>query len=294
MRSVLLATLAVVTACNAVLGLDPVGLGDGGLDATLDRDDDGVLDGDDVCPDVADPRQHDEDGDEVGDLCDNCPHLTNPDQLDVLEGATHDGIGDACDPNPDRLGDVVVWFDAFDDGQLDPRWTLALGAAWHEADDALEQLAGTGVHVLRAPTVTGPLLTAEIGVTITASSPTVQRGVQLGLDYTSEQSAILCNWRSAGATATAMAAVVELRTAAAVELSLASAPPLEDGAERLRARRTLAGTVAGIRCELVGHTNLGGATTVPPGGLALRVSNLGVRVEYLVVYDRAAGTARAD
>lgn len=290
----LLAALAVTAGCNTVLGLDPVGSErDADVDAPSDRDDDGVPDAIDRCPDLADPRQHDEDEDGVGDGCDNCPHLANPDQADALEGATHDGIGDACDPNPDALGDQVMWFDAFDDGELDPRWALSIGDAWVEADDALVQATGTGLHILAAPGVTGQRLTAEVGLTITSSQPNVQRGFDLGLDYTSEQSAVLCAWRNLAAVSSGDALVIELRPVTAVTLGMATAPAIVESSQRIRARRTLTGTVAGVRCELVDRTNLGAGTTVVPGGLAFRVTNLGVRVEYLMVYDRLTSAVSA-
>ena len=288
MRGVLLAIAALAGGCNAAFGLDPVGRGDGGtIDAVSDRDGDGVNDVVDRCPDVADPRQHDEDGDGVGDLCDNCPHVPNADQADLLEGGSADGIGDNCDPNPDVPGDLVAWFDAFDDDDRDPRWATENGAPWVETDDALVQTNSTGVHILAAPSVTGPRLTAEIGLTITASPLNVQRGVHLALDYTSEQSAVLCTWRSLASATTGEALALELRPATQSVLGMATAPAVvEMSTQRLRARRTIADTVAGIRCELVGSTNLGGTTTTLPGGLALRTNNLGVRIEYLMVYDR--------
>lgn len=58
-----------------------------------DRDDDGLGDRSDNCPDTYNPLQEDEDGDDVGDRCDNCPLESNPDQADK-DG---DGIGDVCD-----------------------------------------------------------------------------------------------------------------------------------------------------------------------------------------------------
>ncbi|MBL8132351.1 MAG: thrombospondin type 3 repeat-containing protein, partial [Anaerolineae bacterium] len=38
----------------------------------------------------------DPDGDGISNLLDNCSFVPNPDQLDT----NHDGLGDACDPNP--------------------------------------------------------------------------------------------------------------------------------------------------------------------------------------------------
>jgi hypothetical protein len=76
-----------------------------------DDDNDGIVNKDDVCPDVADPDQADADNDQVGDLCDNCVRVANDTQKD----ADDDGIGDECDgdvtDNPgvvDSDGDGIV------------------------------------------------------------------------------------------------------------------------------------------------------------------------------------------
>ena len=58
-----------------------------------DKDNDGLLDGVDNCPAIANPQQEDTDKDGVGDACDNCKLLGNPDQKDT-DG---DGDGDTCD-----------------------------------------------------------------------------------------------------------------------------------------------------------------------------------------------------
>ena len=66
-----------------------------------DCDGDGVADGTDNCPAVANADQADGDGDGVGDACDNCPAVANADQAD-RDG---NGIGDACQ---DTDGDGVL------------------------------------------------------------------------------------------------------------------------------------------------------------------------------------------
>ncbi|GEM_PF-2625540 len=66
------------------------------LDPAGDADGDGVANGDDVCPRVADPGQEDADGDGFGDACDVCPTLADPGQPD----ADGDGVGDRCDGAP--------------------------------------------------------------------------------------------------------------------------------------------------------------------------------------------------
>ncbi len=89
-----------------------------------DRDGDGVENGLDNCPGLANLDQADGDGDFVGDPCDGCPTVANFDQAD----GDGDGVGDACegviDPNGDGDGDGVI--DASDNcldvpngGQLD-------------------------------------------------------------------------------------------------------------------------------------------------------------------------------
>jgi hypothetical protein len=58
-----------------------------------DTDNDGIDDGLDNCPAVANNNQLDVDNDGVGDVCDNCPQDANTTQLDT-DG---DGMGDVCD-----------------------------------------------------------------------------------------------------------------------------------------------------------------------------------------------------
>ncbi len=88
--------------------------------AAPDTDGDGIADGADNCPNVANADQADTDGNGIGDACDaappapdgdldgvadavdNCPAVANASQ-DDLDG---DGVGDACDPDTD--GDGVL------------------------------------------------------------------------------------------------------------------------------------------------------------------------------------------
>ncbi len=76
------------------------GAGDYELTVTCDDPDsdaDGLQDGCDNCPDLANAGQADQDGDGVGDACDNCPADQNAGQ----EDADGDGVGDACDACPE-------------------------------------------------------------------------------------------------------------------------------------------------------------------------------------------------
>lgn len=86
-----------------------------GTRSGIDRDEDGLLDGDDNCPGVANPGQADENSDGQGDACDdpdgdgladgfdNCALWPNPGQGD----ANGNGIGNACECG-DQTGDGHV------------------------------------------------------------------------------------------------------------------------------------------------------------------------------------------
>jgi len=78
-----------------------------------DTDNDGIEDGTDNCPNVANADQTDSDGDGQGDACDadddndgvndnvdNCPTAANPEQVDT----DSDGLGNACDNDDDNDG----------------------------------------------------------------------------------------------------------------------------------------------------------------------------------------------
>ena len=64
--------------------------------ASSDRDDDGVLNANDNCPDGYNPLQEDGDLDGVGDVCDNCELIANASQ----EDDDSDGVGNVCDNCP--------------------------------------------------------------------------------------------------------------------------------------------------------------------------------------------------
>jgi len=60
----------------------------------IDRDEDGIADLIDNCPDIYNPGQEDWDSDGVGDSCDNCIWEPNSDQAD----SDQNGTGDVCEP----------------------------------------------------------------------------------------------------------------------------------------------------------------------------------------------------
>jgi YVTN family beta-propeller protein len=108
----------LIDPANAVVATVPVGAMPGEVAITPaiappDADGDGVPNGSDNCPAVANPDQTDTDGDGQGDACDpdddndgvadasdNCPLVANADQTDT-DG---DGLGNACDPDDDNDG----------------------------------------------------------------------------------------------------------------------------------------------------------------------------------------------
>jgi len=103
-------------------GINATGTGTLGISCAPfcpDLDSDGICDGDDNCPSVANPGQADGDGDSVGDACDNCPLASNP----LQEDANRNGIGDACEAPAcpaDFSGDGTV--DGADLGTLLAAW----------------------------------------------------------------------------------------------------------------------------------------------------------------------------
>lgn len=88
-----------------------------GFYITADRDEDGVNDEVDNCPDIMNFDQVDRDENLIGDACedfdrdevsnnsDNCINIPNPSQLDE-DG---DGIGDSCDDSESRLTEQYRW-----------------------------------------------------------------------------------------------------------------------------------------------------------------------------------------
>ena len=120
---------------------------------TVDGDGDGVDNGVDVCPTVANADQADGDGDGAGDLCDVCPDVADPQQRD----SDGDGTGDACAPGGDGDGDGVPdgvdvcpaiadpqQADADGDGTGDACEDDADGDGIPDADDVCPDVANTG------------------------------------------------------------------------------------------------------------------------------------------------------
>lgn len=104
---------------------------------------------------------HDEDGDGIGDGCDICPTVADPAQPDAGEERSlqfADGIGDACDPRPSVGGDVRVALHAF--GKPDDARLVLDG--WTIADDAVRTTGGGRLQSVK--THVGDGLVAELAL----------------------------------------------------------------------------------------------------------------------------------
>lgn len=115
-----------------------------------DEDGDGVPDGEDNCPSVANANQLDHDGDMIGDACDKCPHLA--DAADPDDDG--DGVGNACDPRPSTPGDSIALFEGFYAASSISNWNEDGNGTWLVANGELIQSSSTTsqtTHVLTAP-----------------------------------------------------------------------------------------------------------------------------------------------
>jgi hypothetical protein len=172
----------VVSACNALYGLDETIL----VDEDADVDHDGVADALDNCPTAANPDQADGDGDGVGDACDACDHCMPCDRA-VNHDEDGDKLDDACDNCPaiananqanadaDELGDVCddsvsfdrrLFFAGFN--VLGDDW-LQAGARWVVTGDDVgpENLPPSTTAVLQHVTArieSGARWTIELGL----------------------------------------------------------------------------------------------------------------------------------
>jgi thrombospondin type 3 repeat protein len=125
-----------------------------------DTDGDGLNDGLDNCPGVANPDQADEDGDGIGDACDPCP----VDAADPPVDPDGDGVSDSCDPNPDTPGDRIVLFEGFNAG-LPPSWQTVGTVTAGTGEVVLTATAG--MHATIMPTLAMPVNGAvSVGATV--------------------------------------------------------------------------------------------------------------------------------
>ncbi|CAN5742628.1 hypothetical protein BH11MYX2_BH11MYX2_16770 [soil metagenome] len=138
MRS--LALLALLSGCGR--------LGFAG-DATSNGDGD-VGDDARVCT----PIGHDEDGDGIDDGCDGCPSVADSEQLD----SDGDGVTEPCDPRPTIAGDKIASFEGFggaDGFTLPSPWTGEGAASVQDDDVVLPATIGTRDAAILSPVALG-------------------------------------------------------------------------------------------------------------------------------------------
>ncbi|MFQ6092289.1 MAG: hypothetical protein ACE5OR_06345, partial [bacterium] len=122
----------------------------------VDRDNDGIPDIEDNCPDDPNPDQADRDGDGVGDVCDNCSDVSNPDQADE----DNDGVGDFCDNCPDVANPDQADEDGDNYGDACDPDTTVCEEFPPEGDDHFNTSLTVGLIIAGSPqmnmTLTGP------------------------------------------------------------------------------------------------------------------------------------------
>lgn len=260
------------------------------VDAEIDRDDDGILDGSDNCPHDANANQRDHDGDGPGDACDPCPHLPAAPTDGDSDG---DGVGDACDPRPgtgDRIGLFEGFYELLPAWRLTGTWDVENGHLRHATADVVASFA---VHdrpldppyFLEAAAVVDGV-SGDVG-TSSARHAGVVLGASAALD-----GFYLCSMRDDVSASPAPARAVIARyqtidqTAELTNTNLAAdlgagatfqvRGALADGAQ------SCLGTLAGTS----GQPSLG-SQVVPGTGFGLRSFGLAVRYDYVIVYQPA-------
>jgi hypothetical protein len=137
----------------------------------VDRDDDGVPDAGDNCPDTANSDQGNEDGDVFGDACDPCPVDANNTPAD----SDTDGLADACDPHA-TMADHLILFEGFHHG-VPAGWTMS-GGTFMQSGDSLVIMPNPGARaLLTIPFTTTKTITVSAAVSpVTLPPVTVEGG----------------------------------------------------------------------------------------------------------------------
>jgi hypothetical protein len=251
-----------------------------------DGDADGVRDSLDNCPAIANAGQEDEDADLRGDVCDNCPHISNFDQLTTVDG---DLVGDACDPHPTVAGDTLLFFDGFNGSTLDAGWSVeAGGATWTVAGGKLHQNDLTReVKILVRGALTPTGVTVDTAFTPTSVPPSDSAGdtirsagvVTADTGPTGQISAVA---DQLGGSNPSYAIVESFSGAGQGFMYLTNA--LTTTRYTLRTTADSA-TQTVTAVETGGSTGTGVSGTAPvAGAIGLRVRNIAVDYEYVVVF----------
>jgi hypothetical protein len=116
------------------------------------------------------PIGHDEDADGVDDGCDLCPQLA-----DSQADRDGDAVGDLCDPHPDEARDTIVTFDPFT--ELRPEWDFPSRQPVFTGDSIIGDSRGGQFRADRPEAPVDDRYT--FAVTLRRAAPTGQRQLAL-------------------------------------------------------------------------------------------------------------------
>jgi hypothetical protein len=241
--------------------------------ANLDLDGDGIPNGSDNCPTIANATQWNEDGDTLGDVCDPCPQYAAL-QIDT-DG---DGIGDACDPRPTTPGDTLVLFEGFNTpGALPAGWSSSGGGSWAVANGrasftpgsnaagfALWALPAAGDHTVDSQAITGAIVspTPQVIATVIDATTTLDKFFMCSVSVY-ETLFRLARWNGAWS-----------------ELSSGGASPAPPNTYTIVARSSGAGET----CRIGSSVFSGGVSTNAGTRVGFRSVNVNVSFPYIAIY----------
>jgi hypothetical protein len=216
---------------------------------------------------------HDEDDDGIADGCDNCPGIANPEQREV-DG---DELGDICDPN-NTSGDQLLLFESFESFD---RWVPRSGG-WSNTDDAaLFEVSGPGPRalVLAVPPPQASTLVLDFEVQILGDYGG-EASIMVAVDNSANQPGISC-----GITHLLETDRVLIRQPQTTDSRVLSRPVERGSSYRIvmisEGPELACFVDDGSGFQSVFAARLG---SVPDGELALIAQDADVRVEYLAAY----------
>ncbi|MDB4956303.1 MAG: hypothetical protein JWO36_3872 [Myxococcales bacterium] len=196
-----------------------------------DRDNDGIVDTSDNCPDLANPDQADEDGDKIGDLCDPCPPYGN---VSANKDSDGDGVGDGCDPNPTAPGDKIAVFEGFNAmpaGAMVAGFTISGG----KASGMAAGNAGAGIQWMQAPGTASGSEAVSAYVTLTSMTTNSMVAVFDQADFSNPNMPQITEC-TIGPSAASANGVLQIIDSVAGISSVQASPPLDQGTTVLLAR----------------------------------------------------------